>query len=192
MMLHAHILVGSRDIDGATAILRKAMETDPESTDVRMGLSHMLILQGQSRGQSLDEAELLLRQTLVLLDEAKSDRYAIDKSMVLNNLANLLQWYRQDMDGAETIAREALALNPADANILHTMGLLLEKRWLPYRLTSLVRIGHPMRHRQFVPLLVGGILLRHFLETGVRVPRRCNALLGPWLELAWHGPLVLS
>ena len=202
-MLHAHILIGQHDTDGAIAILRKVMETTPESTDVRMvrqhpkknkkststtiifvvsfrhtfeiappdffsrvlvffwghgssflspcvvdadwclrsdvtsnsrlqALSHMLVLHG---GPGLvGEAERLLRQTLVLLDEHdsvnaddSSDRYVIDKSMVLNNLANLLQWHRQDIAGAEMMARQALALNAHDPNILHTLGLLLEK-----------------------------------------------------------------
>ena len=68
MMLHAHILVGSRDIDGATAVLRKAMETDPESTDVRLGLSHMLILHGVDNGERMDEAELLYGNFDIILD----------------------------------------------------------------------------------------------------------------------------
>lgn len=108
------VLREEKDLDGAEACFRRALELQPEYVDALGDLCELLLEQGGR----LEEAEPLVRLAFSLSPENARD---------INNLALVLR-EEGKLEEALELLRQAVDLDPRDAKIANNLGFALRQK----------------------------------------------------------------
>jgi tetratricopeptide (TPR) repeat protein len=148
LRLKGSMQVANRDLEGAEATFKGAIEADPQNLDAYQQLAGILQATGRldetlevyqmALEKRPDAAEMhhfvgVLYEMGGKLDLAKAEyerAIELDESLgqSKNNLAYLLAESGEDLDQALTLAQEAKALMPESASAADTLGWVLYRR----------------------------------------------------------------
>jgi tetratricopeptide (TPR) repeat protein len=122
-MLNAQALTAMKRYDQAAAIVREYVEKDPADANLYYQLGAIL-----NEAKKYDEAEEALRKALKLLEKPETPDDEDLRATVLNHLGYMFTEADKNLDEAEKLLDEALALEPRAGHIIDSAGWLQYKR----------------------------------------------------------------